>query len=154
MTWRAEFDKKDKEWIIPMPNAFMADIRRYQRRLGAVSGFLFPSPRSPSGHIPPDMLSQWLLDAEQRAKLPKLKGGLWHPYRRKWASERMHLPLKAVADAGGWKDITTLMKCYQHSDDNTLLRVIENMSSDPDHRPPTNQAPPLSDARPVLALIR
>ncbi len=34
--------------------------------------------------------------------------GLGHPYRREWASERMHFPLKAVADAGGWKDVTTL----------------------------------------------
>jgi hypothetical protein len=30
-------------------------------------------------------------------KAAQLLGGLWHPYRRGWASERMHFPLKAVA---------------------------------------------------------
>ena len=58
--------------------------------------------------------------------MPKLKGGLWHPHRRKWASERMHLLLTAVADAGGWKDVTTLMKCYQHADEALLLAVMTN----------------------------
>lgn len=116
ITWRAEYDKKGVEWVVPMPVDVMADVGQFFTQLGATSGFVFPSKRNPSGHIPPDMLGQWLRDAEGKAKLPKLKGGLWHPYRRKWASERMHLPLKAVADAGGWKDVTTLMKCYQHSD--------------------------------------
>ncbi len=67
-----------------------------------------------------------LREAERRAKLPKLAGGLWHPYRRGWASERMHFPLKAVADAGGWKDVTTLVRCYQQTDERTLLAVMAN----------------------------
>jgi hypothetical protein len=74
--------------------------------------------------MPGDMLTQWLSIAERKGKVPKLPGGLWHPYRRKWASERMHLPLKAVADAGGWKDTNTLLTCYQQSDDATLLAVM------------------------------
>ena len=32
--------------------------------------------------------------AKEKAGLPKLEGGLWHPYRRKWATERKYLPLK------------------------------------------------------------
>jgi hypothetical protein len=56
--------------------------------------------------------------------LAKLKGGLWHPYRRRWASDRLHLPLKAVANAGGWKDVMTLVKCYQQTDDATLKSLI------------------------------
>jgi hypothetical protein len=56
-----------------------------------------------AANIPGDMLSESLREVERRAKLPKLAGGLWHPHRRGWASERMHLPLKAVADAGAGK---------------------------------------------------
>lgn len=126
LTWRAEFDKKGVEWIVPMPIDVMTEVRQFLTRLGVTSGFVFPSKRNPSGHVPPDMLGQWLLAAELEAKLPKLKRGLWHPYRRKWASERMHLPLKAVADAGGWKDVTTLMRCYQHADEALLLAVMTN----------------------------
>jgi integrase len=160
VTWRAEYDKKGVEWVIPMPPEFMAEVRQFQHRLGASSGFVFPSRRNPTGHIPADMLSQWLRIAEEHTTLPKLKGGLWHPYRRKWASERMHLPLKAVADAGGWKDVATLMKCYQHSDAQTLLNVMANRS--PRHDPPSDpvvQSQPVaaeqtSHERPKLALVR
>ncbi len=59
--------------------------------------------------ITPGTLSQWLSAAEDEGTLAKLPGGPWHPYRREWASERMHLPLKAVAEAGGWKDTATLL---------------------------------------------
>jgi hypothetical protein len=62
--------------------------------------------------------------AERVARLPKLEGGLWHPYRRKWATERKHLPLKDVAAAGGWKDTETLLTCYQQPDNETLLAVM------------------------------
>jgi integrase len=126
ITWRAEHDKKRVEWVTPMSAAVMDELRQFQRKLGTISGYLFPSKRHPSGHIPADMLGQWLRDAEQRAKLPKLAGGLWHPYRRGWATERMHFPLKAVADAGGWKDVTTLVRCYQQTDEETLLAVMAN----------------------------
>jgi len=46
-------------------------------------------------------------------------------FRRGYATARKDLPLKDVAAAGGWKDITTLVTCYQQADDDTLRRVIE-----------------------------
>jgi hypothetical protein len=36
----------------------------------------------------------------------------------------MHLPLKVVADAGGWKDTVTLLTCYQHADESALFQVM------------------------------
>lgn len=50
----------------------------------------------------------------------------WHPFRRGWATSRKHLPLKDVAEAGGWKDTTTLVKCYQQVDPETLAAVVMN----------------------------
>jgi integrase len=102
----------------------MHQLRQLQGKLGSVTGYLFPSKRNPSGHIPGPLLSEWLRDAERYANLPKLQGGLWHPYRRGWASERMHFPLNAIADAGGWKDVATLVRCYQHADEATMLKVM------------------------------
>lgn len=122
--WRAEYDKKGQEWRIPAPPSLLEELRQFQVRLGVIGGRLFPSVRRPTEPMRPEMLTQWLTAAERAGKLPKLPGGLWHPYRRKWASERMHLPLKAVADAGGWKDTTTLLTSYQHSDEATLLAVM------------------------------
>jgi len=56
-------------------------------------------------------------------RIPKLDGGLWHAYRRKWAIERKHLPLKDVAAAGGWKDVNTLLEVYQQADEESVLAV-------------------------------
>ena len=46
--------------------------------------------------------------AARSAELPKLRGGVWHPYRRLWATERKHLPDLDVAAAGGWRDTRAL----------------------------------------------
>ena len=42
-----------------------------------------------------------------------------------WATERKNLPVKDVAAAGGWKDITTLMERYQQPEEETLRSVVE-----------------------------
>jgi hypothetical protein len=71
-----------------------------------------------------EMLTQWLAAAEREGCIPRLHGGLWHPYRRDWATERIHLPLKALADAAGWQDSATLSTGYQQTDDAKLLEVM------------------------------
>jgi hypothetical protein len=38
----------------------------------------------------------------------------------------MHFSLKAVADARGWKDVTTLVRCYQQTDERTFLAAMGN----------------------------
>jgi hypothetical protein len=70
------------------------------------------------------LFDHWLCVAEREAELPKLKGGLWHPYRRKFATERKRHSLKDVAEAGGWRDIETLLQCYQQPDQEALLAVM------------------------------
>jgi hypothetical protein len=70
------------------------------------------------------LFDKWLRIAERRAGLPKLVGGLWHPYRRKWATERKHHSVVDVAAAGGWKDTQTLLTCYQQPDAEAMLAVM------------------------------
>ena len=53
-----------------------------------------------------------------------LKGGQWHAYRRKWATERKHMPDVDVAAAGGWAELTSLKKAYQQADEATMLKVV------------------------------
>jgi hypothetical protein len=50
---------------------------------------------------------------------------MYHAFRRLWATERKAFPVKDVAAAGGWKDISTLIDCYQQPDDETLRAVVE-----------------------------
>jgi hypothetical protein len=85
---------------------------------------LFPSPANPARSIDYGLASDWLLEAERLAEVPRLERGIWHPYRRKWATVRKHLPLTDVAAAGGWKSTQTLLKCYQQADEATMLQVV------------------------------
>ena len=84
---------------------------------------MFPRRDDPQRSSPPQLLSEWILKAEAKAGLPKLEGGTCHPFRRKWKSERANHPVKAVAVAGGWTDIATMLRCYDHPDDADVLAV-------------------------------
>jgi hypothetical protein len=88
------------------------------------AAYLFPDPRDPTKPISRYVADRWLLQAETLAKLPKQQGSLWHAYRRKWATERKHLPDTDVAAAGGWSDTSTLKQVYQQADQETMYRVV------------------------------
>jgi len=62
--------------------------------------------------------------AEKVAGVEPLDGSLWHAYRRKWATERKHLPDVDVANAGGWKTLDTMKLSYQHADAETMFTVV------------------------------
>lgn len=122
ITWQPENDKKRKTWVVSYPQALFTTVRELQRRIGVVGGYVFPRLDNPNEPAPRDLLSQWIRAAEQKAGLPKLKGGTTHPYRRKWRSERSVHPIKAVARAGGWTDVQTMM-LYDEPDDADVLAV-------------------------------
>lgn len=124
LRWRGEHDKTGMELVVPVTTELLAQLQFFRRALGSVSGPLFPSARSPAESMRPEMLDQWLRGVERRSGLPKLRGGLWHPYRRKWATERKHLPLPDVMAAGGWRDTSTVSNCYQQADETTMLEVM------------------------------
>ncbi|MFI5207423.1 MAG: tyrosine-type recombinase/integrase, partial [Gemmatimonadales bacterium] len=122
--WRAEFDKRSREGVIPITQALADEIRGFQLRLKAVGdGWLFPQKRRDEPW-PREVFGQLLVRVEEAAGVPKLKGGRWHAYRRKWATERKKLSVVDVMAAGGWKDLQTLLTCYQHSDEETMLEVM------------------------------
>lgn len=52
------------------------------------------------------------------------EGTLWHAYRRKWATERKHLPEVDVAKAGGWASLESLKTAYQQADQGIMLLVV------------------------------
>jgi integrase len=123
--WRADTDKKGKAWAIPLPEMLRDELKAFRLKLGGVfGGLVFPSESDANEPIRTDVFAKWLLAAEEKARLPKLAGSLWHAYRRSWATARKHLPAADVAAAGGWSDLTTLLRCYQQVDDATLLSVM------------------------------
>lgn len=121
--FRAEHDKTGHEQWVPLG----AEARRMAlAHLTSVASaeWLFPGDRKPEKPVCVSVMSRLLRVAYEEAKLPTLEGGLWHPWRRKWATERKGMPIKDVADAGGWQDTATLLESYQRSDDATLTQVF------------------------------
>jgi integrase len=123
--WRGATDKKGHDAVIRVPEPLVNEVKSFRVKLGgAFGGLVFPSVADRDVAMSGDRFSSLLERAERHAGLSKLKGGLWHPYRRKWVTERKHLPLKDVAAALGSKDLKTLMTCYQQPDDETILAVM------------------------------
>ena len=124
--WREAEDKMGYATVTPISDRTRQGLDAYlasSPRMGDVP--LFPSPRKPDLVIRRDLTARWLLKAESLAKLPKLRGGVFHPYRRLWATERKHLPDQDVAVAGGWRDAQVLRQSYQQADPATVLGVVE-----------------------------
>jgi len=97
---------------------------RLQPRLGSAP--LFPNLKREGEAISKKGADHLLRRAETVAKLAKFDRGLWHPYRRAWASTRKHLPDVDVSRAGGWRDLATMKQSYQQADPATTLKAIEN----------------------------
>lgn len=123
--WPAATDKEGREWLIPISPQVRAALERTLRERAVIGGgLLFPKPDDPNRPVSRHLARDWLLKAERLAKVPKQRGTLWQAYRRKWATERKHLPDVDVAAAGGWSETSSLKLSYQQADQQTMLRVV------------------------------
>jgi integrase len=123
--WPAQTDKTGRETVVPIsPEVRKAIDRILRERPGIGSAPLFPSPEDAQKPITRHLADKWLRKGEELAKLEPQRGSLWHAYRRKWATERKHLPDVDVAAAGGWKGPHTMKASYQQADPETMLRVV------------------------------
>ncbi len=123
--WRAENDKKGHEQVVPMSDVIGGALlaqRNVRRAIGNTP--VFPSPKDPLKPCSRHLLDDWLRRAYGIAELHPHPGGLWHPIRRKWVTERKGYPVKDVAAAGGWRYEQTMLRSYQHTDAETILRVV------------------------------
>lgn len=122
---RAEFDKMGVEQWVPLAPAVRAAILSALDSNPVIGEApLFPAPKRAgkawTRHHAKDLLER----AEKAAGLEPLDGSDFHAYRRAWATARKHLPLKDVAEAGGWRSTDTLLRCYTQADEATMLAVI------------------------------
>jgi len=123
--WPGETDKQGKAWAAPVNATVRAALDRVLSARPAIGGaYLFPAPGDSTKPVSYELASTWLKRAERKAKVPKQRGTLWHAYRRKWGTERKHLPIQDVMQAGGWSDPTCLQTIYQQPDEATLYRVV------------------------------
>ena len=122
---RAETDKMGVAQWVPMSPAVRAAIMAvFERNPVVGEAPLFPAPRRPGSswtrHHAKDLLER----AEAAAEPAPLDGSDFHAYRQAWATARKHLPLKDVAEVGGWRSTETLVRCYTQVDEATMLAVV------------------------------
>jgi hypothetical protein len=102
-----------------------AELEQLRRERPAVGeALMLSAPNDPGTPVSVQIATDWLRRAERLAELEPLPGGAWHPFRRRWATERKHLSPTDVAAVGGWIDTTTLQKCYQMADEATMEAVV------------------------------
>ncbi len=119
----AAFDKTGHEAWVPLTDYARRVLRDHVKQLPDGTEWLFPS-RLTSQPVDRSTMDHRLRKAYEQAELQSPPGGLWHAWRRKWATERKGMSLKDVAQAGGWRDETTLLKSYQQADEATLTSVV------------------------------
>jgi len=128
--WRAATDKKGYERVYPVAESVREALAAWRRDNPAIGqAWIFPAPKNAKKPCSRHLLDDWLRKAYTLAGLEPPKGGMWHPFRRKWATERKHYPLKDVAEAGGWSDLRSV-QTYTQTDEETIRTVILN----PTHR--------------------
>ncbi len=123
--WRAEHDKKGYEQVVPMSEPVSRTLIALQQMRQSIGNTpVLPAPRDPTRPCSRYLLDAWLRRAHRKAGVEPRPGGLWHPIRRKWVTERKGYPLKDVAAAGGWRDEQTVLRAYQQADAETVRQVV------------------------------
>lgn len=124
--WRGAEDKTGHEHVTPLTDAASDILRRTRADQGAIGeSWLLPSPEDESKPVSRHLLRDWWYRAEELAELEHIDGLGWHGLRRKFADEHKDVPLKDLAQLGGWKTEQTILKCYQGSDLEAMRRAQE-----------------------------
>jgi len=127
VTWRAASDKVGFEHTTPLADEAVSALAAHRKRSTTIGdGWLFSSDEDPSKPRPRITFGKWWVQAEKLAKLERVKGRGYHSLRRQFATELKATPLRDLAHLGGWKDTTTLLKCYQQPDEGTQRRALES----------------------------
>lgn len=125
ITWRKETDKQGRQMSAPITQAVREALLELQRRTQRIGEtWVFPSPTDDKRPCSRHLLDDWLRRAFARAGLVPERGGMWHPFRRRWATLRKHYPIKDLAYAGGWRDATTLQESYLIEDEETIREIV------------------------------
>lgn len=125
LRFRADSDKMGYESVVPMSpearQAVMSALARGPSPFGNAP--LFPAPGDPNEPVSRWLCDKWLRQAEKKARLEPLDGGLWHAYRRKFATDMVNVPDRIVAKLGGWKTPRTL-DLYSHPSEEVLAEAL------------------------------
>lgn len=123
--WPSETDKAGKRWLTAIRPELRPRLERILRQRQAIgTGPLFPAPRNQDEAVCEGTVADWLHQVLKELGLPRLPHDRFHGIRRKWVTERKHLPDVDVARAGGWRSVQTMKRAYQQADDAGVLEAV------------------------------
>lgn len=125
VNWRAEHDKAGRTHRTPLTDVAIAAIRETRQHIPQVGDtWLFPAQRQPERPCNRSIMSTWFRRAARLAKLELPPKVGFHSLRRKFATELKHIPLPDLCALGGWKDVKTILTCYQAPDEQTMRAAL------------------------------
>ncbi|MGI8548119.1 MAG: tyrosine-type recombinase/integrase [Gemmatimonadaceae bacterium] len=120
----ADLDKSGVERSLPLDPRVAAALCSFRARHEPLfSHYVFPN-RYGTNTVTPDNMAHIFRQVEAHAGLPPLDGGQYHPYRRKFATERKHLPHLVVMHLMGIKDLKTFVECYAQVSDTDMSEAL------------------------------
>jgi integrase len=123
--WRGSNDKIGFEHATSLTHEAVAALATEKTRTNGVGdGWVFASSGDRSEPCSRNTFRTWWLAALQRAELPRIRGWGFHAFRRKFATEMKHTPLKDLCYLGGWKNSRTLIEVYQQPDPVTMRNAL------------------------------
>ncbi|MGH7592329.1 MAG: tyrosine-type recombinase/integrase [Gemmatimonadales bacterium] len=121
ISWRAENDKIGYEHVTPITDGARDAVEVARRHAPGIGDApIVPGPKNQAAPVGPNLARDWLERAQVSAGLPVEKGRGWHAFRRNFASELRNASLRDLCDLGGWKDPTTVVKCYQRPSEDAM----------------------------------
>lgn len=136
IVWPARTDKNGRRHRTPLTEEAEAALREARPATpgDARSEWVFPAPGDPtepcSRHLVRDWWNRAQSHLEDEGLLdPDTEGLGWHALRRKFASDLRDLPLKDLADLGGWEQTETIVQCYQNRDEERMREALARRES-------------------------
>jgi integrase len=124
--WRAEHDKTGFEHRTPVTDKALRVLGEARKaNPGNGDAPVLPARSDSARSVGHGTARDWWNRAEALAGLERKRGRGWHSLRRKFASDLMDQPLKVLCELGGWKEPTTVLRCYQQANPGQLRKALD-----------------------------
>lgn len=124
--WRRENDKIGFERTTPITADAVEALRTARKRHRCPGHpWVFPAPQDSSQACRGDLMTKWWNRAVRLARLEPRRRRGWHSLRRKFATEMKGAPTADMLELGGWRDMQTVLKCYQSREEGSMRDALE-----------------------------
>jgi integrase len=112
INWPQHSDKIGMAHTTPLTPAAFAVLEKARSECESIT-WLFPSPTDPGQSCTRDYVAKWWRAIADKGGLSHRKGLGFHSLRRKFATDLKDVPYRDLLELGGWRNLQTLVRCYQ-----------------------------------------